>query len=75
MSAIDALPVARNRMALRSLDRSQVVSLWRAAWDLWEDEFQSYMALKALGLTSAANCAWQRRNNAKELTQVVTAAV
>ena len=76
MKAIDALMMIKDRVdseEFEGLPTSRRNGLWNAAMDLWKAEFESYRALQALGFHHAAECAWQRRGAASELTQILTA--
>lgn len=77
LNANDALPIAKDRVAAPNFQSdmiSKAGKLWNAAFDLWNDEFQSYMTLTALGHHSAAKCAWQRRMAAVQLTSILQSA-
>ena len=75
MPAIETVSLIKDRIKDQANARpgiSKASRTWRAAFELWNDEYASYEALRSVGLDDAARCAWQRRTGASELCQILT---
>jgi len=78
LTANDALSIARDRATAATGHglNSRAFALYRAASELWDDEYDAYVALsRNPALIHAANCAWERRGAASKLTQILVAAI
>ena len=77
LTAKDALPIVRARALQESGNRFPgAAALYAAAGALWDDEWQSYRTLAELpGLRHAAECAYQRRCAAADLTKILVTAL
>ena len=78
MSAISSLHIVKDRMdslVQRRPGISKAVAAYISACELWDDEFRAYSALCSRGLYDAAECAWQRRTNAVQLSDILLTAV
>ena len=75
MQAIETVSLIKDRIRDQANARPGISKggrAWHAAFDLWTAEFESYQALRAVGLHDAAQCAWQRRTGASELCHILT---
>lgn len=75
-TANDALAVVYSRVRAKTGKLYPgIEALYKEAHLLWDDEFESWKALHAARLYDAAECAWQRRTAAENLTCIFVTAL
>jgi len=71
VSALDILPIVQSRAGRWRQASQRNVAIYVAANSLWNDEYETWLALMRLGLRDAANCAWERRSAASDLSRIL----